>query len=318
MVIPAGTLSSSLIERLTLLCRETLREIVLAPSVEIRAIDVDVFESSRFDSVVPRKYYVIRISTNDAAMVRGAVAGAFKGSYKERIEAILNHEVKRSDPMGTAHVEIEGTETNTVDRLIPVRSFTRSKKLASNAPIVKTATKYAIDYIQIRGRHLIAPSPAIAEFLESYAAQNASKIRRAVDFFAGTGIASKVLLRVAQPEQVILVENDPMKISGIRRHLSDKRVEVLQSDALGFSFVGNYDLAVADPYYEDVHAFLDAQMDNLRRFVEVLILVPGDAEDRTWNASIVSRLEGSKFRVQIHELYGQVVLEVHKEPGGPN
>lgn len=311
MISRPASLTSELIERLTLLCRDALREIVLSPSVEIRDIEVEVLASPRFDSEVSRRYYVVRISTNDPAMVRGAVA-RFKGSYKERIEAVLSREVAQTEPEAKAYVEIDGPETTTVDRLIPVQSFVRSKRLSPNAPIVKTAIRNEIGYIQIRGRHLIAPSPAIAEFLETYAKENARTIRRAVDFFAGTGIASKVLLRVARPDRIVLIENDPQKINGIRRHLNDKRVEILESDALRFSFIEEYDLAVADPYYEDVHSFLDIQLDNLNRFVDVLLLVPGNVEDRAWNASVLSRIERAKREVKTHELYGQVIFEIRR------
>jgi len=304
-------LMSALINELKTLCREALQQITLAPSIEIRDVEVDVIDSPRFGSEAPRRSYVVRICTNDAAMVRGAVA-AFKGAYKERIEAILNHEVTQAEPEATAYVEIEGPEMGTVDRLIGVQSFIQNKKLSSSSPIVRTAARYNIGYIQIRGRHLIAPSPAIAEFLENYAARNVNSIRSAIDLFAGTGIASKVLLRIARPEHMVLIENDPQKIRAIRRHIKENQVEIRETDALGFSFNQHYDLAIADPYYEDVHSFLTAQLENLRSFVNVFLLVPGNIEDRLWNDSVLSRLEEANYNVIPHQLYGQVIFEVRK------
>jgi hypothetical protein len=257
---------------------------------------------------------VVTINTNDATLIRGAVAG-YKGSYKERLEAVLDRVVKDVDPNSTAYINIAGPETGTVDRLIPIRSFIQNRKLSSSAPIVRTAKQNGIEYIQIRGRHLIAPSPAIAEFLERYALRHSGNIRRVADLFAGTAIATKVLLRTAHPEKIVLVENDPMKITGIRQHINHKSVEILEADALEFSFVDTYDLAIADPYYEDVGSFIDRQIDNLRRSVRVLLLVPGNIEDRLWNAKVCSRLESFDYRVVSHELYGQVIFEASlKQP----
>ena len=70
-----------------------------------------------------------------------------------------------------------------------------------------------------------------------------------------------------------------MKVERIRHHIKDRTVEILEADALEFSFIDKYDLAVADPYYEDVELFLEKQIDNLRRSVRVLLLVPGNVED---------------------------------------
>lgn len=114
-----------------------------------------------------------------------------------------------------------------------------------------------------------------------------------------------------KPETETTVESHPSQNEGWgTRHLNDKRVEILESDALRFSFIEKYDLAVADPYYEDVHSFLDIQLDNLNRFVDVLLLVPGNIEDRSWNASVLSRVERAGREVRTHELYGQVIFEI--------
>ena len=298
----------ALADRLIATCREALKHILLAPSVEIRAIDVAVIHTTRFDSTTPNCCYLVTVNTNDATMVRGAVR-SYKGSYKERLEAVLERLVKEYDPEGTVHVDIAGPETSTVDRLIPIRSFLQAKKLSSASPIVRTANEHGIEYIQIRGRHLIAPSPAIAQFLERYAKENSKTLRRVADLFAGTAIATKVLLRTASPEKIVLVENDPMKVERIRHHIKDRTVEILEADALEFSFIDKYDLAVADPYYEDVELFLEKQIDNLRRSVRVLLLVPGNVEDVLWNARIRSRLESFHYHVVSHELYGQVIFE---------
>jgi len=309
MAVFPETVKASHIDRLTETCRELLSQIALAPSVTVRDIAIDSISSPRFDSSTPKTCYIVTIETNDATLLRGAV-NQYKGNYKERIEAVLDHLVKQVEPECSVHVDISGPAIQPIDRLIPIRSFIESKKLSSASPIVKTAKRNQIPYIQIRGRHLIAPSPAIEALLEHYLSR-APRIRRAADFFAGTGIATKVLLRVAEPERIVLIDNDPQKIRRIQEHVRDERVEVMLADASQFSFCEPYDLAVADPYYEDVELFLDAQLDNLRRLVRTLLLVPGNVEDRVWNRGVLARLESVNYEVAVHELYGQVIFEAN-------
>lgn len=299
-------------ERLVEVCRQILEEITLAPTVKIKGIDLEVLRSPHFDSEQVTTSYVVTVSTNDATMVRGAVE-KYKGSYKERIEAVLDRIVKEMDPNGRAQFNIVGPESGTVDRLVSVRSLINAKKLPLTAPIVRTARQNGIDYIQIRGRHLIAPSPAVAKFLERYVMTHPDCVRSMADLFAGTAIATRVLLRMANPHKVFVIDNDPRKIRRIRKQVTDKRVMIQEGDALNCALSDEYDLAVADPYYEDVLEFLDKQIDNIRRTVRVLLLVPGNVEDRVWNDSIHRRLELFGFHVVSHEMYGQVILEAKSQ-----
>jgi hypothetical protein len=307
MAAKPEVLTRSVGERLVETCRQILEEITLAPSIKIKGVDLDVVRSSHFDSEEPTASYVITVSTDDATMVRGAVE-RYKGSYKERVEAVLDHLVKEVDPRGRAQLNILGPESQTVDRLLPIRSLVGAKKLLPTAPIIRTARENGIDYIQIRGRHLIAPSPAIAEFLKQYAFRQPADIRVVADLFAGTAVATRVLLRTASPQKIVVIDNDPQKIRRIRRQVGDSRVAIREEDALCWSPVEKYDLAIADPYYEDVFQFLDKQIENIRRSVRVLVLVPGNIEDRIWNTSVQKTLESSDFSVVSHEIYGQLIL----------
>jgi predicted RNA methylase len=297
-----------LMQHLAEICEKAIAEVTLAPSIEIRDISVEAIRSRRFASQTRDFCYIVTITTNDATLVRGAVQ-RFKGSYKERLEGVLDRIAKEDDPHSSVHVEIIGTETPTVDRLIPVSTFLRRRTITSTSPIVRAARKNGIHYIQIRGRHLIAPSPAVAKFLESFCMRDRAALKNAADFFAGTGVATKVLLRVANPDKIVLIEKDPLKIAGIRKHIKDERVMILQADVTQFSFIDEYDIAIADPYYEDVHTFLDAQLANLKRFVRALILVPGNVEDRSWNDTVYRRLQDAKYNIEEHEYYGQIIFE---------
>jgi hypothetical protein len=290
------------------LCKQSLASIVVDPTVKIRGIEVSAFLAERFDSAEPKPYYIVSIHTNDASMVRG-MARSFKGSYKERLEGVLDSHAKRHNPANSVHVEIRGLESNSVERLVPIADILRLGKLSKSSPIVLTAESNGISYIQIRGRHLIAPSPAVAEFLERYGSENAAGIRTAVDLFAGTAIATKVLCRVAKPSEVFVIDNDPVKLQNSRVHLRDDRVSFLQEDAMGYVFPQSTDLVVADPYYEDVERFLHLQLPNMKGRVANLLLVPGDVEDRLWNSRMAALVSDAGYSVKEHALYGQVILE---------
>jgi hypothetical protein len=298
-------------KELVRVCAESLTSILLDPSVKVLGIDVSEFTTARFGNEEPARYYIVSLDTNDASMLRGA-ARSLKGSYKERLEGVLDAHAKRCAPSNTVYVEIRGPESNSVERIIPIPEILRSGKVSKTAPIVRTAERYGISYIQVRGRHLIAPSPAIAQFLERYAVERAAEMKTIIDLFAGTAVASKVVCRVGKPEKVVVVENDRVKLENSRMHLSDDRVEFVLGDAMSYTFPQKVDLVVADPYYEDVEKFLHLRLKNMVRHVANLVIVPGDVQDRVWNARMSDLIGGAGYSITEHSLYGQVILEAKR------
>lgn len=308
MALLTDSQDSDLKSELVQLCRKALTPITLDPGIRILNVEVESLISARFGFEKPERYYLVSIDTNDASMLRGK-ARSLKGSYKERLEGILDHYAKRLDPTTSVFVEVRGPESNSVERLIPLPEMMLTGKLSDASPIVRAAKANQIQYIQIRGRHLIAPSPAIAEFLETYGRNKAADIRSVVDLFAGTAVATKVLDRVAHPERVTVVENDPAKLENCRRHVRNPVVEFLLADAMSYSFENRVSLVVADPYYEDVEEFLKRQLKKMAARVDSLLLVPGNVEDRIWNDRMARMLRQAGYQVQEHALYGQVILE---------
>jgi hypothetical protein len=299
-------------DELKILCEEILRSIVLDPAVRVHQVSVSEFTSTRFDSSQPRAYLIVRIDTNDASILRGA-ARSLKGSYKERIEGLLDTHAKRSDPLSSVHVEIRGPESNSVERLVPLADMLRTGRLSRSSPIVQTAEKYKIGYIQIRGRHLIAPSPAIAQFLEERTSAGSNKWKTVVDLFAGTAVATKVLCRLRSIKAVFVVDNDPVKIHNCELHVDDKRASFLTEDAMSYRFPGDTDLVVADPYYEDVERFLHVQLPAMAAQVATILLVPGNVEDRVWNERMSALVSKAGYVIHEYSLYGQVLIEATKK-----
>src|SRR5207249_379515 len=118
-------------------CRRALRAVVIAPEVRIEKISVECLRSPQFDSFHEKVIFVVRVHTNDASMVRGD-SNAYKGSYKERIEGLLQGHAEALVPDCLVHLEIEGPSTDSVERLIAIDELIGSGRLNDNSPIVKT------------------------------------------------------------------------------------------------------------------------------------------------------------------------------------
>jgi len=239
-------------------------------------------------------------------MVRGST-NAYKGSYKERIEGALNLVAERAKPGSTVFLDIEGEESNSVERLCDPALLIKAGRIAEDAAIIQTARRYGVPDILIRGRHLIAPSPAIAHFLEAWNGRDSCK--RILDMFGGTGLATKVACTYSQAQEIVYVDIDSDKVERARKHIHDSRASFVHADAFDLAVENVYDLVVADPYYEDVLRFVDEKALQIRDFARCLLLAPGNVEDSHWNASVCSRLMEFGFLVREHAAFGQVLLE---------
>jgi len=282
--------------------------VLIAPSVEILDISVNSFRSARFDSVQEKAIFVVTIRANDASMVRGD-ADSYKGSYKERIEAVLDFHAKAMFPDCEVHLEIDGPNTGSVERMIPVEQLTRVGRLSSASPIVETARRFSIPDVLIRGRHFIAPSPAIALYLDSLLQKE--PIRTALDLFGGTGLTAAVLCAKGNPERVKVVEKERAHLEKMKEHLKDRRVEFFLGDSFSCK-LGRYDLVVADPYYEDAMRFLALRLDAVLESARVFLFVPGKVEDLRWNAEIERKLRSTGSTVHKWDAFGQVLFDVRK------
>jgi hypothetical protein len=289
-------------------CKNVLKSIVIAPGVEIVDISVTSFRSPRFDSFQAKTTFVVTIATNDASMVRGEPA-FYKGSYKERIEAVLDFHAKAMLPDCDVHLEIDGPNQGSVERMIPIDLLTSSGRLSGASPIVETARRFSIPEILLRGRHFIAPSPTIALYLDSLLQKE--PVRTALDLFGGTGLTAAVLCTDGNPDRVRVIEKERAHLEKMKEHLKDKRVEFVLGDSFSCE-LGRYDLVVADPYYEDAMRFLDMRLDAILDSARVFLFVPGKLEDVGWNAEVESKLRSAGTTVRKWDSFGQVLFDVRK------
>jgi hypothetical protein len=287
-------------------CAEVLESIVVVPDVCIENISVRCFRSARFDSSQERTTFVVCIHTNDAPMVRGD-SNLYKGSYKERIEAVLDFRAKSLLPKSDVHLEINGPETGSVERLVPTHRLIRAGTIAQNSPIAETARLFSIPDILIRGRHLIAPSPTIADYLAGLVQKE--RIKTAIDLFGGTGLVATVLCKLGNPTRVTVVERENKTLDRMKEHLKDERVNFVHGDAFDYQF-GVYDLIVADPYYEDAVGFLKKRLDAVLNSTRIFLFVPGKIEDVAWNYEVERELKRGGTDVVKFEKFGQVLFDV--------
>jgi 16S rRNA G966 N2-methylase RsmD len=238
-------------------------------------------------------------------MLRGA-AHSYKGSYKERVEGVLEYFLRKSDRNAHAHLDIVGPESASVERLVPIQELVNSRKISSKSPVAETAKTFDIDYALIRGRHLIGPCPAVAAVIKNLAKRE--KIRTVLDIFAGTGVASKVAAATRKLDKISVVENDPLKVARMRSHMKGIPVEFETCDALEYEIKRPYDLVVADPYFEDTLRFLESQLDSIKERARIFVLVSGGVYDSSWNHKITLRLKKAGLVVRRHHRFGEVIL----------
>jgi 16S rRNA G966 N2-methylase RsmD len=290
-------------------CIEAFRPILLDPAVRIIDVDVTPLSVERVDSQKAATCYVVRVRTNNATLLRGD-SQLFKGSYKERVEGLLDFLIKRYDANAWVHLEIMGPAPSSVERMIPIGTLISAGKITHDSPLASIASVYQIPRALLRGRHLVGPSPAVANLCEIIARRRHPP-ESILDLFAGTGIATKVFCQLAEPKQAIVVECDKAKIRHLRTYLREPCIRFWAADARSVNLPRtDFDLVVADPYYEDVLDFLSVQLRWIIRRAKLFLLVTGGVENLQWNKLVARVLQRAGLRPKRHSIFGQTILEV--------
>jgi SAM-dependent methyltransferase len=292
-------------------CKEVFQDIIIDPATRISRVDVKKISTDGFASNARTPRYIVRVRTNNASMLRGDVE-VFKGSYKERVEGVLDFLAKRIDPKAEVHLEIIGPNPPTVESLVPIRTLIQSGRLRESSPIVATANTYHIPYALVRGRHLIAPNPAIAKVLSHLIVNGHQTIETVLDVFSGTGTAAKVVCHLGNPKKVVVVENDSLKVARMKKHIKDPRIQFLVADACELRLSEDFDLVTADPYYEDVPRFLKLQLSQIAKRAKIFLLVSGGVENVQWNRDIRRALRNIGLKTKEHVAFGQMILEAQE------
>jgi hypothetical protein len=298
----------SRLSQLVSLTRAAIQDLRI-PDVDVSDISARKQFSPRFITDKPIPYYVVTITTDNPAALRGSSV-FYKGSYKERIEGVLQRAVT-TDSRAIVHVDIVGRRDGSLDRWVSVRSSVASGAVRADSPIVRTAQMYDIPAVQYHGRHLVGPSPAVAEVVRRHV-QRAGVPRRLLDLFAGTGIVTAVVTHMGRPEKIVVVDRDDNKLRKLQARFRIPELRCVAADACTFRLTERFDLVVADPYYEDASAFWDHWEKAPSRFIGHFVFVSGNVEDVAWNRRMAKRLRETGWTMKAESLFGQTIYSGYR------
>ena len=292
-------------------CRRAFEGIIVDPPVRIKRVSVVRSDRRGCRHTDSETCLIVRVFTNDASMLKGA-AQAYKGSYKERVEGAIDFFVRAANPAAHAHLEIIGPESLSVERLVPIKKLLQFGKLGPRSPIAIAGQSYGINYCLIRGRHLIGPCPAVSVVLRRLLSREKENIRTVLDIFSGTGLATKVVCLHGHPKEVTVIDNDERKISRMKSHMGSLPVQLKVADAFQYQFEKEYDLVVADPYFEDSLGFVDRKIGEIVTRAKIFVLVSGATQDATWNRRVRRKLIDAGMKVKKYSEFGETVFVARK------
>lgn len=283
--------------------------LIADPRVRIEEVECERIELDTFEKAESSTAYIVTLRTNDISMLRGQV-DSFTGNYKERVEAVLQHTLDVRDSGSRVSVEIVGQDSGRIQKIVSIEELIASGRVQRNSPLARIAAEYGIDSAILRGRHIVGPSPAIARAVEHLIRPHSATLS-VLDLFSGTMITARVILRHNPRPRIVCVDCDSRKFDQFASTLPEDCVKRVVCDAFEFQPVEKFDLTVADPFYEDALAFLDARGAALREKTEALILCSGGSENRSWNQRVELQLRSLQFETSITDLFGRRIFIGH-------
>ena len=294
-------------------CDTMLKEMILDPDKRDYQIECVKLSTKDWGTGRDTTLYVVKIYTAYPLAI-GGEPGGYKGFYKERVEAVLNHIVslyQERDRGAKVIVEVVPTEVHhdNLESLVPIDKAYKGI-IAEGSPLDELARKFDIPHVLVRGRHLVGPNPGLLLVVEKVCQEAAPK--SALDLFAGTGIISR-FLHSRGVKSITCVDNG--EHFSISKKLLGKLsgVTCVKEDAFRFRVCQVFDLTVADPYYEDALDFLNAKAQEIFANTRIFVLVCGGVEHE-YQRDQCKKLIRSHLAVEPEEYlaYGQSVLVCRK------
>jgi 16S rRNA G966 N2-methylase RsmD len=256
------------------ICKSQLTEIILDPIKRNYQIECEEKSTLDWRTGLNTIVYILKIKTSHPIAVSGE-PGGYKGFYKERVESVLNQFVsihQKGNQLLKVIVEVipVGANGGNLESLISLQLALHEGIVKDTSPVVEVAKKYGLEYILIRGRHLIGPNPGLVRIIEDISKENPP--RTALDLFCGTGIIPIVLHQYGVSD-VTCVDNCPhfATVSGYLKKL--KSIKCINEDAFSFPLSGNYGLLIADPYYQDALRFLEVRISDIFQNTNIFVFV---------------------------------------------
>lgn len=295
-------------------CDTMLKEIILDPDKRGYQIECDCIPIKDRRTGRDIDLYIIKIRT-EYPLTIGGEPGGYKGFYKERLEAVLNHIVSLHQvEHQVAKVALEVVPTHVredcLENLVPIERACNKGIITKNSPVYQVARRVGISHVLLRGRHLVGPNPGIVQVLEDICKKRTPQ--SVLELFAGTGVASRFLWSKGTPH-IICVDNGP-PLDVIKQLFEElDGVEYIMEDAFRFHICEAYDLIVADPYYEDALNFLKAKAQQINSNTATFVFVCGGVEHE-YHRHQCKEIIRSSFALEPKEdcLYGQSILVCQK------
>ncbi len=266
------------VERLKNTCDKMLKEIVLDPDKRDYKIECTKLSTTDWGTGHDTEVYLMKIHTAYPLTISGE-PGGYKGFYKERVEAVLNHiaSLYQKGGHGTeVIVEVVPTDgyNDNLESLIPIDKA-RREIIAKGSPLDKVVSEFKIPHVLVRGRHLVGPNPGLLSVVKKICQE--TMLKSALDLFAGTGIISRFLNRQGVQSVTCVDKGEHFVIS---KELLEKLpgITCVQEDAFSFRISQQFDLIVADPYYEDAIQFLNAKAKEICKNTSIFVFVCGGVE----------------------------------------
>lgn len=266
------------VERLKNECDKMLKEIVLDPAKRDYKIECTKVSTKDWGNGDDIEVYLTKIHTAYPLTISGE-PGGYKGFYKERVEAVLNHIASLYQSSShSAKVIVEVVPTNahkdSIESLIPVDKA-RKELITKGSPLDNVLRNFKIPNVLVRGRHLVGPNPGLLSVVEKIYKESVPK--SALELFAGTGVVSRFLINqgvenvtcVDKGDHFDITKTSLEKLSGIT---------CVREDAFHFRIPQVFDLIVADPYYEDALEFLDTKAKEIFSNTRIFVFVCGGIE----------------------------------------
>lgn len=302
--------SQDIINVLTKTCDSLLKEIILDPDKRDYRIEYKKQLTKDWKTGLDIIVHILQVHTSHPMSISGE-PGGYKGFYKERIESVLNHIVSlhQTETLPTkAILEVIPSEVckDDLESLVPLGKAYNNHIIKNGSPVLEVINNYHLEYVLIRGRHLVGPNPGLVHLVEQICEENPPE--SALDLFSGTGIIPIVLERYKVPD--ITCVDKGLHFDTIKKALkTTKGIKCVTEDAFSFPISHSYSLITADPYYEDALDFLNKRIEEIYQNTNIFIFVCCGEEDEHLRAqcyNIISPYFGKGIEEQI--LFGQSIF----------
>lgn len=272
--------------------------IISDPSFWYEVDSIDVFDRQSMTGAGSETIFMINVETNNRAQLLGQIypfelggyGGYFNNLYAGRIVEELENEI---DPDYPFQIEVNAipTETNSenyVDRHISREEAIRENILPSNSPLAKKMEKYNLSKLVLAGGTLITgPLYGSIESIEYIC--NEYDINSMLELFCGSAAHSKIALEHGAEH----VECLDVNIGAAKENLEEcaDRVEFHEMDAFEFKPPREFDLILADPYFELINDFINQRVPVLTPHCRYFFTSIAFSKNTYWEEKVTNLLD---------------------------